>query len=380
MNGLAILEKGDAIVEEPFVGGEENKFENLIELNPHAVPIQEINPLARVAIPIGRQVTVGSNCIDLLFLDDSGCLIVIECKLIQNSEARRAVVSQLVEYGLTIQATWDLNRILSIFDGYVGAAGANTKLADHLNEALETAGFQEKIVENSLRSKIVRRIKQPILVIAANRLDQRALILSDFLRRQKLPIACVEFRRYKTGRTRFLVGYVRAASLLQSISSSQRSIVTEEEWLALIEEEPDHSIRLELLNWAKSLSGKGLAEIRIGSKELMIEVVRGEKRIKVLSVMDRLWFYFLELRECGYDDSLIRQLRSCVDAVLGSGQLSSAEQFASVSLSAIVSEEKRKELTRLLSDLLRDVKESRNGRFLTEGAGQFSAFKTPSER
>jgi hypothetical protein len=382
MNGFAILDNCDdlGVVEEAFAGGEEDKFEKLIESNPRALPILEINPLARVAVPIGRQVTVGSNSIDLLFLDDSGTLIIIECKLIQNSEARRAVVAQLIEYGLIIQASWDLNRVLSIFDGYLGAEGADAKLADHLNQALEKAGFQEKLLENSLRAKIARRIKQPILVIAGNRLDQRALVLSDFLRRQKLPIACVEFRRYRIERTRFLVGYVRAASLLLTISPSQRSTVTEEEWLELIEEEPDHSIRLDLLNWAKSLCREGLAEIRIGSKELMIELVRDEKRTKVLSVMDRLWLYFLALRECGYDDSLIRQFRSRVDNILGSGKLSPAEQFASVSLSSIVSDEKREELKTLLSALVRDLKENRNGRFLTEGPGQFSKLKTASEK
>lgn len=72
------------IIEEPFDSGEEEIFESIIEKYPDALPVSEINPVAKVAVPIGRQVTVGNNSLDLLFLDDTGSLLAIECKLIQN--------------------------------------------------------------------------------------------------------------------------------------------------------------------------------------------------------------------------------------------------------------------------------------------------------
>jgi len=74
------------IVEIPFESGQEAVLESLIEDRPHTLPIAEINPAAKVAVPIGRQVTVGTNSLDLLFVDDTGGLSVVECKLIQNPE------------------------------------------------------------------------------------------------------------------------------------------------------------------------------------------------------------------------------------------------------------------------------------------------------
>jgi hypothetical protein len=49
------------IIEEPFDSGEEENFESIIEEYSEALPISEINPFAKVAVPIGRQVTVGNN-------------------------------------------------------------------------------------------------------------------------------------------------------------------------------------------------------------------------------------------------------------------------------------------------------------------------------
>lgn len=290
MSGFSYLDQvsGIEVVEEPFESGEEERFESILEAYPNALPIKEINPLAKIAVPIGRQVTVGTNSLDLLFLDDTGGLLVIECKLVQNPEARREVVAQLLEYAQTIEKNWDLERVKTIAEEYLRDKGLEGGLAAHLNRALQEAHI-DSVTEKALFQRIRSKMKRPYLVVAGNGLDQRALVLTDFLRNLKVPIVCTEFRRYKAGERRFVMGFVKSATLFTATSSSQRVAITEEEWRSQIDVEPLKSARIDFLEWAKELSSKGLVSIRIGSTELMLDkAAQGTKR-NIFSISNRIF-------------------------------------------------------------------------------------------
>ncbi|CAA9578399.1 MAG: hypothetical protein AVDCRST_MAG19-3638 [uncultured Thermomicrobiales bacterium] len=60
----------------------------------------QILPLAgspRLTV-VGREVVLGGNYADLLAVEPSGRLVVVEIKLARNAEARRAVVAQILTY------------------------------------------------------------------------------------------------------------------------------------------------------------------------------------------------------------------------------------------------------------------------------------------
>jgi hypothetical protein len=348
-----------AIIEEPFDSGEEEQFESIIEHYPNALPISEINPLAKVAVPIGRQVTVGNNSLDLLFLDDTGSLLAIECKLIQNPEARREVVAQVIEYGMTIEKDWDVEKVRAIADGYLLGKNLEGGVIGHLNRALEQAGYPS-VPEKSLIQKLRSKFKRPYLVVAGNRLDQRALVLSDYLKKKiKLPIVCTEFRRYKVGETQFILGYVRCASLLSTTSSGQRQAISEEEWLSLYNTEPLISIRQDLLQWVKDLEGEGSGLMRIGSKELMFDIMKGDSKKNVLSISNRVYFYFGNLRILGAQDDAIESFRRYVNDVLGLGVLTSRTEYPSIPLTALAEAGKREKIKEQFKELLRLAAASR---------------------
>ena len=191
MKGFSVSGNSDGIqiVEEPFESGEKD-FEIFLETHPDVLPANEINPLIKAVIPIGRQVTVGSNAVDLLFLANTGHLLVVECKLIHNPEARREVVSQLLEYCATIVSSWDSKHVLSIAEEYYSKrnAGKFTTVTSRLNTVFNSSEPNQTVTESVLKKRIDRHIKQPILILAGNRIEQRALVLADFLRKQKLPI------------------------------------------------------------------------------------------------------------------------------------------------------------------------------------------------
>ncbi len=65
--------------EECFSNGNEKEFEQFLLDNYWAFPVQEINPAAIVAVPIGQQVDTDAGPQDLVFLDDTGKLYIIEC-------------------------------------------------------------------------------------------------------------------------------------------------------------------------------------------------------------------------------------------------------------------------------------------------------------
>lgn len=357
MSGFSYLDQvpGIEVVEEPFESGEEERFESILESCPNALPITEINPLAKVAVPIGRQVTVGINSLDLLFLDDTGSLLVIECKLVQNPEARREVVAQLMEYALTIENDWDLERVKTISEEYLRGKGIEGGLTAYLNRSLQEAHV-DSVTEKGLFRGIRSKVKHPYLVVAGNSLDQRALVLTDFLRNLKVPIVCTEFRRYKAGERRFVIGFVKSATLFTATSSSQRVAITEEEWRSLIDVEPLKSARIEFLEWAKELSSKGLVSIRIGSTELMLDkAAQGTKR-NIFSISNRIFFYFGNLRILGCTESAIEAFRREIDNLLGPGVLSSGNEWPSIPLDALDSEEKRRKIMDLFVELLASPK------------------------
>lgn len=357
MSGFSYLDQvpGIEVVEEPFESGEEERFESILESCPNALPISEIKPSAKVAVPIGRQVTVGTNSLDLLFLDDTGRLLVVECKLVQNPEARREVVAQLMEYAQAIEKDWDLERVKSISEEYLRDKGIEGGLAAHLNRALQEAHF-DSVTEKALFRGIRSKVKHPYLVVAGNSLDQRALVLTDFLRNLKVPIVCTEFRRYKAGPVQFVIGFVKSATLFTTTSSSQRAAITEEEWRSLIDVEPSRSARIEFLEWAKELSSKGLVSIRIGSKELMLDKAGQGTKKTVLSISERIYFYFGNLRVLGYTESAIEAFRREIGNLLGAGVLSSRNEFPSIRLDALDNEEKRQKVMELFVELLASLK------------------------
>lgn len=358
MSGFSYLDQvpGIEVVGEPFESGEEEQFESILESCPNAFPINEINPRAKVAVPIGRQVTVGTNSLDLLFLDDTGSLLVIECKLVQNPEARREVVAQLMEYAHTIEKEWDLERVKTVSEEYLRDKGIEGGLAAYLNRALQEAHF-DSVTEKALFQKIQPKVKHPYLVVAGNGLDQRALALTDFLRNLKVPIVCTEFRRYNAGERRFVIGFVKSATLFTATSLSQRAAITEEEWRSLIDVEPLKSARIEFLDWAKELSSKGLVSIRIGSKELMLDTAAQGTKRNILSVSDRIFFFFGNLRILGCKESAIEAFRHGIDNLLGTGVLSSKNEWPSIRLDALDSEEKRRKVMELFVELLTSPKD-----------------------
>jgi hypothetical protein len=78
----------------PIGFADEAALHTLVERSPEVLPLSGAPRLAVV----GREVLLGSNRADLIAIEPTGRPCVIEVKLAVNSEARRAVVAQVLSY------------------------------------------------------------------------------------------------------------------------------------------------------------------------------------------------------------------------------------------------------------------------------------------
>jgi hypothetical protein len=82
---------------------DEVTLHNLVEQAPHLLPLAGTPRL----IVLGREVQLGSGRADLVAIEPSGRLAIIEIKLAWNAEARRAIIAQVLAYAAYL---WGLDQ------------------------------------------------------------------------------------------------------------------------------------------------------------------------------------------------------------------------------------------------------------------------------
>jgi hypothetical protein len=86
---------------EPAGFADEASLHRLVEEAPQVVPLSGSPSLAILA----REFVIGTGSADLLAVEPSGRLVIIEVKLAKNAEARRAVVAQVLAYAAFLKGT-----------------------------------------------------------------------------------------------------------------------------------------------------------------------------------------------------------------------------------------------------------------------------------
>src|SRR5229473_6849888 len=81
----------------------EATLHTLVEQAPHLLPLAGTPRL----IVLGREVQLGSGYADLVAIEPSGRVAIIEIKLARNEEARRAIITQVLAYAAYL---WGLDQ------------------------------------------------------------------------------------------------------------------------------------------------------------------------------------------------------------------------------------------------------------------------------
>ena len=95
--------RGVRALEEGFASEEE--LQRFLKEHSDLMPLEEIDLNAAPLLCIGWEVGLASGAEDILYVDETGLLTVVETKLRKNPEARREVVGQILEYAAQM-ATW----------------------------------------------------------------------------------------------------------------------------------------------------------------------------------------------------------------------------------------------------------------------------------
>lgn len=154
----------------PFTNGadkqdQERRLQKALYENPESLPVQEIDPHIGPLIPVCREIETGSGPADILYVTPTGQVVLVETKLWRNSEARREVVAQILDYAKNL-TTWtydilDAKAALAAGDGkgYLLEClrrhdpDANTgAFVDGINRSLATGDILLLIIGDGIRS------------------------------------------------------------------------------------------------------------------------------------------------------------------------------------------------------------------------------------
>ena len=101
----------------------EHRLRDLLFEHPEIAPVHELDPSYGRIFTVARELNIpGVGFIDVLLANERGRLVVIECKLWRNPQARREVVGQILDYAreLSRYGYEDLQRQISISRGAAG--------------------------------------------------------------------------------------------------------------------------------------------------------------------------------------------------------------------------------------------------------------------
>jgi hypothetical protein len=76
----------------------EARLQALLFQHPDAIPVRDIAPSMQTLVPLCMELDTGDGFADILYLTPAGQIVLVETKLWRNPEARRTVVSQILDY------------------------------------------------------------------------------------------------------------------------------------------------------------------------------------------------------------------------------------------------------------------------------------------
>ncbi len=193
----------------------------------------------------------GSNrfSLDHLFVDQDAIPTFVEVKRSTNTEIRRKIVGQMLDYAANASAHWDAGQLRSSFESrFANAEAAADELSAFLDEDGDAEGFWDEVAAN-LEERQLR------LIFVADRIPRELRSIVEFLNEQlnQTQVIAVEVRRYVepgTGRISLaprIIGETEVARRVKSAGGgARRHRWTEEQFYAQMEEafEPELAERM----------------------------------------------------------------------------------------------------------------------------------------
>jgi len=136
----------------------EEWLKNVLFDHPELLPINEIEPVFTPITPVCKELNTPAGPIDLLYLNERGMLTLVECKLWRNSEARREVVGQLLDYAKEF-SRWSYEDLQSAVQKVLGRTGnVLFDIARGMEKDIDEAEFVDNVSRNLKRGRFLLMI------------------------------------------------------------------------------------------------------------------------------------------------------------------------------------------------------------------------------
>lgn len=202
----ALLTDGPAELElarEDLTSGlSEKELQRAIFAHPGLVPLDRIDPGAGRMIPICQEFPLpklgGNVRIDILGVTPAGKIVIVECKLWRNPQARREVVAQILEYA-SLMRKWSFADLTARLSAALGTTSQNP-LFDiaRTSTTLSEAAFSDA-VGRSLRTGDFD------LIVAGDGIREDMAAIAEHLTQQGSRLALVEFQQWRDAAGRRLL-------------------------------------------------------------------------------------------------------------------------------------------------------------------------------
>jgi hypothetical protein len=172
----------------------ENALRDLLFAQPAILPVGEIDPAIGPLAPIARELNVpGVGRIDALLADGRGHLVIVECKLWRNPQARREVVGQILDYARALArfSYDDFQREISSATGRKG--NVLFELVRGLGGALDEARFVDQVSRNLAAGRF-------LLMVVGDGITEGTQRIGEYLQAQPglaFDFALVEMAEYR---------------------------------------------------------------------------------------------------------------------------------------------------------------------------------------
>jgi hypothetical protein len=245
---------------------DEASLHTLIEQSPQLLPLAGSPRLTIV----GREVRLGNGSADLVAVEPNGRLVVIEVKLANNSEARRAVVAQVLTYAAYLHGVdrTELERV--VLGGHLQRRGYDNLIAavagDDQERSLDTEAFEQGLAESLAEGRFR-------IVIVLDAAPAELVRLVGYLEAvtDKLLIDLVTVSAYEVNGSRILVPQrveperwrPEATPAAAAPRETGYLVAGADDFLAAIASAPpDQQVVLQrLADWALALGRRGLAQL-----------------------------------------------------------------------------------------------------------------------
>jgi hypothetical protein len=203
----------------------EHTLRDLIYDNPAILPVRDIDPDYGRLFTVARELNVpGVGFIDVLLADEHGRLVVVECKLWRNPQARREVVGQILDYAreLSRYGYEDLQRQITIATRRQG--NVLYALAREAGGLLDEAQFVDRVSRDLAAGRF-------LLLIAGDGITEGTRRIGEYLRAQPglaFEFALIEFAEYRAAQDNGAAQTIIQPRILAQTVTIERHVIRSE--------------------------------------------------------------------------------------------------------------------------------------------------------